>query len=99
MTGAQGIKTLVAVHDWCSEGMDMPIDFYASILICPPKGATPNTTIEKHWDETRPLSLKNTDSKLIAAAQSWTLRPWIKKEISNAQRGFVPTAPVAGECR
>ena len=45
---------------------------------------------ERLPNETRPLTMKNTDNKLIAAAVTYAAIPTFKDTVNNNQQGFVP---------
>lgn len=72
---------------------DLPSTFNHAILRCLPK--SPSRTDGLHGDvytpaKTRPLSIVNTDNRLIANAYRLLLEPVLNKWISEMQRGFLP---------
>ena len=58
-----------------------------------PKGdnATGSLTTDRAPEDTRPLSLKNTDVKAIAGAANFSLKAAVRERIHPSQQGFVPT--------
>ena len=46
--------------------------------------------MERLPSETRPLTMKNTDNKIIASAVTYASIPTFKDTVNNIQQGFVP---------
>ena len=70
----------------------IPPDFNYSRLICLPKKPSGHTdTGEVYFlpEATRPLSIVNTDNRLMAAALKLALHDWMEKWISHHQQGFL----------
>ena len=53
-------------------------------------GSTGPGFVERLQSETRPLTMKNTDNKLIAAAVTYASIPTFKETVNSIQQGFVP---------
>ena len=69
-----------------------PAEFNLSFLCCLPKKPTGiQDGIGAYYDatQTRPLSLVNTDNRLIANAYRSVLEPLADKVVSFAQQGFI----------
>ena len=85
----QEAATYVVQHDTADR---IPDDFNHSRLICLPKkpaGTTPEGEEYCTPDCTRPLSIVNTDNRLIAAAVKINLHDHLEAWISAAQQGFL----------
>ena len=54
--------------------------------------------VERMPSETRPLTMKNTDNKLIAAAVTYATIPTFKDTVNNILQGFVPARNFVGSC-
>ena len=87
MTGA---TTLAKVGEHLRAGLAMPIDFNQSVSCFPPKGDCEGDEIEcVRWAcDTRPLSLKNSDNKIVAGSTNITIRNVVAKHTTRVQRGF-----------
>ena len=71
---------------------DVPKDFNASFLCCLPKKPSGHDPVEGDYfkpSATRPLSLVNTDNRLVAGAFRLLLEPHIAGVVSHLQRGFL----------
>ena len=71
---------------------ELPRDFNASFLCCLPKKPSGHDPTEGDYfkpSATRPLSLVNTDNRLIAGAFRLLLEPHIANVVSQLQRGFL----------
>ena len=72
-------------------GSWVPVEFNDSHLICPPKPIAAQTPdgAEAEPSETRPLSLRNCDNKLIAGVCAHMLAPAQQKYVVSTANGFV----------
>ena len=71
---------------------DVPKDFNASFLCCLPKKPSGHDPVEGDYfkpSATRPLSLVNTDNRLVAGAFRLLLEPRIAGVVSHLQRGLL----------
>ena len=90
--GAAAVTTLYELALETSSGTQLPLEFNNSLMVCIPKGDIDiNNEIARRVGETRPLSLKNSDNKVIGAATARTIAPALAADITAAQRGFVPS--------
>ena len=77
-------------------GAPAPMHFSDGMLAFSPKGeqeddgSTGPGFVERLPSETRPLTMKNTDNKLIAAAVTYASIPTFKDTVNCIQQGFVP---------
>eukprot|EP00959_Pyramimonas_sp_CCMP1952_P113167 2365398-Pyramimonas_sp.AAC.1 len=73
-------------------GLPVPMDFNESLLIFTPKGSEPEDrqTVTRLAKATRPLSLKNTDCKIVAAMGNFLIKSIVAKDAHHAQKGFLP---------
>jgi hypothetical protein len=73
-------------------GLQPPLDYNASTMVFVPKGEDVFDKIEisRASEDTRPLSLNNSDKQTIAAVQNNSFKPAIKVSACGIQRGFVP---------
>eukprot|EP00959_Pyramimonas_sp_CCMP1952_P375384 7862312-Pyramimonas_sp.AAC.1 len=71
-------------------GLPAPLDFNESLLIFTPKGSEPDDrqTVTRLAKATRPLSLKNTGCKIVAAMGNFRMKPIVAKTAHHAQKGF-----------
>ncbi|CAK0811032.1 unnamed protein product [Prorocentrum cordatum] len=65
-------------------GLPVPMDFNESLLIFTPKGSEPEDrqTVTRLAKATRPLSLKNTDCKIVAAMGNFLIKAIVAKIVS-----------------
>ncbi len=86
------MSTLHAACAWQLRGLAMPITFNDNLSVFPPKGDSPNDVNEivRSPMDTRPLSLKNEDNKIIASVVNDLLKKCIATRAGRLQRGFVP---------
>ena len=94
-----GRLAVVVLHAAASQMQDenftlqeLPRDFNASFLCCLPKKPSGHDPIEGDYFKpaaTRPLSLVNTDNRLIAGAFRLLLEPHIASVVTQLQRGFL----------
>ena len=73
MAGHKAHETLYLVALWLASGLRMPLDFNDSVTVFPPKGQLDSDLDEVIRDPfgVRPISLKNTDNKIIGAARNF----------------------------
>jgi hypothetical protein len=66
--GDAGVETLVGVNDFLASGYSMPIEFSDQLMLFAVKGEEAEDAHEvcRSPSDTRPLSLKNSDNKLVA---------------------------------
>jgi endonuclease/exonuclease/phosphatase family metal-dependent hydrolase len=81
-------KIIVHMHN----GFTMPLAFYQSLGVFPPKGENEDdeNEVNRQPENTRPLNLKNTDNKTITGAVMDGYRRAMKSSTHKSQRGFVP---------
>ena len=72
-------------------GRSLPITFNESLLVFAPKGDDPldHTEVSRDPSCVRPISLKNSDNKLIATVANAAISPVISSQANSLQRGFV----------
>ena len=79
-----------------------PLHFNDGLWAFPPKGQQEDDgsagpgCVERLPTETPPLTMKNTDNKLIAAAVTYAAMPTFKDTVNNIQQGFVPGRSFVG---
>ncbi len=68
----------------------MPLCFFESLGIFIPKGAEEDDQNDlcRFGEDTRPLSLKDTDNKLIGTVTNKALTPTLSRSVVAEQRGF-----------
>ena len=72
-------------------GLMMPVGFNSSLMVFVAKGEEPDElSIVREPCNTRPLSLKNCDNKIICAVVNFALRTPLATHACPAQRGFIP---------
>ena len=89
--GMAGATTIAMVETHLRMGLRMPMEFNTSITVFIPKGEDENDRIEvlRSADEVRPISLKNSDNKIICSTMNFILRDTVAVHASPLQRGFV----------
>jgi len=89
--GGHGVKALHNCDKSLRQGVLPPPDFNESSAIFVPKGSQPHDPVEVIREplQTRPLSLKNTDNKIIVATNVKSLEPQYKQITHRCQNGFV----------
>ena len=77
---------------WLCMGLSLGPAFNDALTCCAPKGDSPDDQAEvrREPDATRPLSLKNTDNKILCAVANARLRSTMTACASPIQRGFIP---------
>ena len=80
--------------------MSPPPSFHETVTVFAPKGTHPNDPVEVIRDplQTRPLSLKNTDNKIIVAANVRKLEPQYQKLAHVTQNGFTKERNFLNNC-
>jgi hypothetical protein len=70
----------------------MPITFSDQLMLFAVKGEEPDDTheVSRSAADTRPLSLKNTDNKIIARVNNYLAKRMLAASAVDIQRGFVP---------
>ena len=90
--GSAGIDTLFLLLTHSLSGLPLHIEYNQSLTVFIPKGEededTPTSVVRRAVD-TRPLTLKNSDNKLIAGAVNYTHKHVLTRGICRIQRGFV----------
>ena len=72
-------------------GLMMPVEFNSSLMVFVPKGQPPDElSIVREPSNTRPLSLKSCDYKIICAVVNFALRTPLATHACPVQRGFIP---------
>ncbi len=91
--GEAAIETLWLVHIWAAEGLPLPLEGLCSLLVFLPKGeeASDGESVVRAPGDTRPISLKSSDLKIIGSVVSGAIRPCLIKSTRKAQRWFAPT--------
>jgi len=89
--GGHGVKALHSCDKALRQGVLPPPEFNESSAIFVPKGSHPHDPVEVIREplQTRPLSLKNTDNKIIVATNVKALEPQYKQMTHRCQNGFV----------
>ena len=92
ISGRKAHETLFLVALWLAEGLKMPLDFNDSLTVFPPKNSLQGDSEEVIRDpfSLRPISLKNTDNKIIASAVNFSISAAIASKACPIQRGFIP---------
>ncbi|CAK0839907.1 unnamed protein product, partial [Prorocentrum cordatum] len=74
------------------KGLPVPLDSNDSLMIFTPKGPEPDDRISatRLAKATRPLSLKNTGCKIVAAMVNEMMKPIVAEGAHGAQKGFLP---------
>jgi len=90
--GEEAAITLYRVIVYMHNGFAMPLSFYQSLGVFPPKGENTDDHmgINREPENTRPLNLKNTDNKIVTGAVMDGYRRAMKISTHRNQRGFVP---------
>ena len=90
--GLDGAITLLRVTHHMLCGLPMPLEFSHSLMVFIPKGVDvlDRESVTREATDTRPISLKNSDNKVVCAAINHKLRHALTANISPIQRGFVP---------
>ena len=81
-TGEEGVTSLSQAGDALAGGVKPPLWFYQSILLFAPNGEETEDTIReciRNASNTRPLAMKNTDNKIVAAVANRKLTGPIAK--------------------
>ncbi len=88
---AAGAAMLYFVQLELLAGKWLPISFNASLTVFPPKGSEEDDHVQvtRTPDCVRPLQLKNTDNKNIAAANNHELSRTTSVSVSTLQNGFI----------
>ena len=89
--GEEGAKTLMAVEELMRSGLRMPMSFNESLTVFIPKGEAEldREEVLRAADEVRPISLKNSDNKVICSVLNFLLRGEVARKACTLQRGFV----------
>ena len=90
--GDSGASTLHAVCCSLLQGVPMPISFNDGVMVFAPKGEREGDESAVHREaiDTRPLSLKNSDNKLVCGVMNFKCRGPLTRGACPLQRGFVP---------
>jgi hypothetical protein len=89
--GLEGAESLYLLFRWMAEGGNPPPSFNAGLFVFPPKGSSPDdaTAVHREVKDTRPITLKNTDNKILAGVQNFALAPVVAEGACSTQRGFI----------
>ena len=89
-TGPHGVKALVGCDRALRQGVSPPPVFNESNALFIPKGSQPHDPVEviRTPLQTRPISMKNTDNKLIVATNVRALEPQYQQLTHWCQNGF-----------
>ena len=90
-TGRTGAVTLHGYGEHLSSGHDPAPTFNYSSIVFAPKGELPEDAqaVIRAEQDTRPLSLKNSDNKIITGVHTWKFRKITQSNTHKYQRGFV----------
>ena len=90
--GDAGAETLLEVNDILASGYTMPITFSDQLMLFAVKGEKPDVTheVSRLAADTRPLSFKNTDNKIIVGVNNYLAKRMLAASAVDIQRGFVP---------
>ena len=91
-SGSYGAAALHLAMRVMMNGTRHPLGFNNSLGIFLPKGAADDDTlcsVKRTAENTRPLGLKNTDNKTIAAAINYTISGAITHWVDSQQNGFI----------
>lgn len=88
--GPAAATTLWFMLGWHASGLQPPLVFNQSALVFPPKGTheADEELVAREPENTRPISLKNTDSKTVTGMANWSAKGWVAKHMHPSQRGF-----------
>ena len=93
------LPIFVDAWGWLWEGSGaIPQDFNHATMAClPPKASGTDPALEDFYapENTRPLSIVNTDNRIIAAAMKRGLEKSADDWVSQAQQGFIPGRSMA----
>ena len=89
--GDEGVDTLWQTTDAQCAGDTPPPHYNDSVTVFVPKGELENDHIQdvREYEDNRPLTLKNSDGKIGAAAVNFATTPVIKDGAHESQNGFV----------
>ena len=89
--GIEGARTLYTLGETLYAGYPAPFGFDDSVTCFPPKGddAEDVNQCTRAADDTRPLSLKNSDNKTICSVMNRKSKKTISASTCHLQRGFV----------
>ena len=89
--GFAGAESLFLLYIYFTAGNLPPPSFNSSSFVFPPKGSSPSdrTEVIRSSRDTRPISLKNSDNKTIAAVQNKALCKVLSEGLCSVQRGFI----------
>jgi len=90
-SGVRGVRCLMNTDLDLRRGISPPPSFNESGILFAPKGSQPHDPVEVIREplQTRPLSLKNSDNKLIVASNVKSLEPQYQLITHKTQNGFV----------
>ena len=89
--GQHGAKTIYLILQHLLKGLMMPMEFNLSLMVFVPKGGEPDeSTVVREPCDTRPLSLKNTDNKVVCSVINHKMRLPLSTHACSIQGGFVP---------
>ena len=91
-TGDEGIDTLKEAGDSLASGDKPPTWFNSSIMLFTPKGEDESDSYSERVrvaSATRPLSLKNTDNKIVGSVYNYKLSGPVASSRCKVQQGFV----------
>ena len=90
--GETGVETLYQICLSLQSGRPPPIRFNFSLVLFLTKGESELDSIEviRKAQDTRPISLKNSDNKIVTSVQIRCMRAGAKSSTHKYQNGFVP---------
>ena len=89
--GQPGVDTLFGAGAHMQDGGVMELDFNIAVHLFPPKGEEEGDEdqVIRDPESTRPLALRNSDSKIIAGVANGKVKNTIAKYANPIQKGFV----------
>ena len=99
-TGLTGVSALLKCDRSIRQDVSPSPAFNESITVFSPRGSQPHDPVEiiREPLQTRPLSLKNTDNKIIVASNVRMLEPQYQKITHKIQNGFVKGRNFLNNC-
>ena len=89
----EGTQGLAALEEFFPLNDDMRSDFNAAVMVFIPKGQplrSESGTSYTLAGDLRPLSIVNTDNRLLASALRFRIEPLLEQALSDMQQGFLP---------
>ena len=86
-----GAKILFSIYEQIQAGCTPPNDFLEALQVFIPKGVSPDdkSMVSRSAENLRPISLANTDGKIITAVISVPMNKVAQRTVDGRQRGFI----------